>query len=169
MSNTELITGVSEKIEAVKGIIASIYAAQRALVSLAPDYKWAGLGNLLGDFAELIAIDHYQLEKAPAGSNGFDAYTKEGKTVQIKGNHAAGQIGFRGNADLMLVIHVEENGDWSEIYFDDFETVEKNSTSSARDNKRMIGISKLRRLQEEKGNRKLDSYACSLNNLRDTL
>ena len=140
---------ISEKIEAAKGIIASIYASQRALISLAPDYKWAGLGNLLGDFGELVATHHYQLEKAPSGSNGFDAFTKERMKVQIKANHASGQIGFRGNADLMLVIHVEENGSWNEVYFGSFDTVEKNSTYSARDRKRMIGISKLKRLQKD--------------------
>ena len=50
----------------------------------------------------------------------------------------------------MLVIHVEENGNWNEIYFGDYDLVEKNSTFSARDNKRMIPILKLKRLQEEK-------------------
>ena len=37
------------RIEAVKGVIAALFAAQRALRALAPDYKWAGTGNLLGD------------------------------------------------------------------------------------------------------------------------
>ena len=143
-----------EKIEAAKGVIASIYASQRALRALAPDYKWAGLGNLLGDFGEFVAIEHYGLKKAQAGSEGYDALTKDGKTVQIKTNRAAQQIGYRGKADLMLVIHVEENGNWNEIYFGDYDLVEKNSTFSARDNKRMIPILKLKRLQEEKENLK---------------
>ena len=140
----------NEKIEAAKGVIASIYASQRALRALAPEYKWAGLGNLLGDFGEFIAINHYGLEKAQPGSDGYDALTKDGKTIQIKTNHAAQQIGYRGKADLMLVIHVDNYGSWNEIYFGDFDLVEKNSTFSARDNKRMISISKLKRLQEEK-------------------
>ncbi len=77
---------------------------------------------------------------------GLVAITKDGKTVQIKTNHAAQQIGFRGKADLILVIHVEEDGSWDEIYFGDHELVEKNSTFSARDNKRMISITKLKTL-----------------------
>ena len=147
----------NEKIEAAKGVIASIYASQRALRALAPDYKWAGLGNLLGDFGEFIAINHYGLEKAQPGSDGYDALTKDGKTIQIKTNHAAQQIGYRGKADLMLVIHVEENGNWNEIYFGDYDLVEKNSTFSARDNKRMIPILKLKRLQEEKNQTTLEN------------
>ena len=145
-----MTTDTKQKTDAAKGIIASIYASQRALKALAPEYKWAGLGNLLGDFGEFIAINYYELKKAPAGSNGYDAITKDGKTVQIKTNHAAQQIGFRGKADLILVIHVDEDGSWYEIYFGDHELVEKNSTYSARDNKKMISITKLKQLQEQK-------------------
>tara|TARA_Y100000588_G_scaffold361519_1_gene422401 strand:- start:3 stop:428 length:426 start_codon:yes stop_codon:yes gene_type:complete len=141
-----MVVDTKQKTDAAKGIIASIYASQRALKALAPEYKWAGLGNLLGDFGEFIAINHYGLDKAPASSEGYDAITKDGKTVQIKTNHAAQQIGFRGKADLILVIHVEEDGSWDEIYFGDHELVEKNSTFSARDNKRMISITKLKTL-----------------------
>src|SRR5580765_1093508 len=93
------------KVEAIKGIIASLFSSQRALRALAPEYKWTGLGNLLGDFGEFVAVKHYGLEKASAGSDGFDAKNKLGQTVQVKTNHAASQIGFRGQADLMLVLH----------------------------------------------------------------
>ena len=63
----------SRKVEAVKGIISSLFASQRALRALTPEYKWAGLGNLLGDFGEFIATQEYGLAKACAGSNGYDA------------------------------------------------------------------------------------------------
>ncbi len=77
------------KIEAVKGIISSLFASQRALRALAPEYGWRGLGNLLGDFGEFIAQSHYGLTKASAVSDGFDAHTADGKSVQVKTNHAA--------------------------------------------------------------------------------
>ena len=41
---------MSEKSEAIRHIIATIFSAQNALRSLAPEFKWTGLGNLLGDF-----------------------------------------------------------------------------------------------------------------------
>jgi hypothetical protein len=136
----------ASKVEAVKGIIASLFAAQRTLRAVAPEYKWAGLGNLLGDFGEFIATNHYGLAKATAGANGYDAKTSDGKSVQIKTNHAASQIGFRGDADLMLVLHVRANGEWEEIYYGPFPTVKAVSRYSARDNKQMVAISKLRAL-----------------------
>ena len=111
---------MTDKTDAIKHIIATVFAAQNALRALAPDFKWAGLGNLLGDYGEYVAIEHYGLTKASAGSDGHDAKTVDGKTVHIKANHASGQIGFRGGADLMLVIYVEATGEWTEIYYGDF-------------------------------------------------
>lgn len=109
--------------EAIKSIMGTIYSAQRALKALAPEYKWTGIGNLLGDFGEYLAVKHYGLTKSAGGSTGYDAKTADGKTVQVKTNHGAKQIGFRGRADLMLVIHVHDNGEWEEIYYGDFAPV----------------------------------------------
>ena len=136
--------------DAVKHIVATIFSAQNALKDLAPDYKWAGLGNLLGDYGEFICINHYNLEKAPSGSEGYDALTKDGKTVEIKTNRASGQIGFRGEADLMLVVSVADDGEFEEIYYADFKLVKENSNYSARDNKNTITISKLKKLKISK-------------------
>lgn len=137
-----------DRIDAIKHTIATIYSAQRTLRALAPDFKWSGLGNVLGDFGEYIAISHYDLVKAHPGSDGFDATTKDGKTVQIKTNHSASTLGFRGKADKMLVIHVDDNGNWEELYYGDFDLVYKNSRLSKRDNKMMISVSKLKSIKE---------------------
>jgi hypothetical protein len=135
-----------ERIQSIQHILASIFASQRALKTLAPEFNWAGLGNLLGDFGELVAIDHYRLTKAPGGSDGFDAVTGDGQTVQIKTNYAATQIGFRGAADLLLVVGVEDDGSWREVYFGPFAPVREASRFSARDNKHMIAVTKLKQL-----------------------
>lgn len=137
----------SRTVEAAKGVIASLFASQRTLKALAPEYRWAGLGNLLGDFGEFIAERAYGLQKAAAGSSGFDAKTADGLTVQVKTNHAAGQIGFRGEADLMLVLHVRDDGSWEELYYGPFAPVKEASSYSSRDNKQMIGVSKLKLLK----------------------
>jgi hypothetical protein len=145
------VPGSDRDLEAVKGIVASLFSSQRALRALAPEFRWKGLGNLLGDFGEYIALKHYGLVKATSGSDGYDARTPDGKTVQVKTNHASSQIGFRGRADLMLVIHVFDNGEWEQIYYGDFEPVLRESRHSARDNKEMIAISKLHSLHASYG------------------
>lgn len=134
------------KIAALKGVMASLFASQRTLKALAPEFKWAGLGNLLGDYGEFVAVTAYGLTKAPAGSNGFDAITADGKTVQVKTNYAASQIGFRGEADLLLCLKVSDNGDWEEIYFGPFAAIKEKARFSARDNKHMVPLSLLKSL-----------------------
>jgi|GEM_PF-2453617 len=137
-----------QRIEAMKGILASLFASQRTLKSLAPQFKWAGLGNLLGDYGEFIAIEAYGLQQAPRGANGYDAITPDGKKVQVKANYAASQIGFRGEADLLLCLKIDLTGDWTEIYYGDFSLVKQAARYSARDNKSMVPISVLTRLRE---------------------
>lgn len=134
--------------KAVKHIMATIFAAQNALRELAPDFRWAGMGNVLGDYGEFYCLENYDLQKAPSGSSGFDAITPDGQSVQIKANHASSTIGFRGEADLMLVVHVNDDGEVTTIYYGSFASVAEASSISARDNKRTITITKLKKLAE---------------------
>ncbi len=139
-------TFARDRIVAAQAILASIFASQKALRALAPEYSWAGLGNLLGDFGELLATDHYKLNKSPSGSGDYDARTADGRSVQIKTNFASSQIGFRGEADLLLVLGIKLDGSWEEIYFGPYLPVKQLARFSGRDNKHMIAVSKLRSL-----------------------
>ena len=68
------------------------------------------------------------------------------RSVQITTNRAADQIGFRGNADLLLVISVGDDASWEQVYFGPFGPIKAASRFSSRDNKHMILIAKLRSL-----------------------
>ena len=135
-----------EKVEGVQSMIGVLFSSLRALRIFAPEYNWKGLGNVLGDYGECVAIAHYDLDKASAGSEGHDATTKGGKTVAIKANYASSSIGFRGDPDLMLVIGVHDDGNWDEIYYGPFQVVKSNASFSKRDNKHTITVSKLKKL-----------------------
>jgi hypothetical protein len=132
--------------DAVKHIVATIFSAQDALRDLAPEQRWAGMGNLLGDYGEYIALANYNLKKAPSGADGYDAVTAEGLKVQIKANHSASTIGFRGEADLLLVLKIESSAAWRELYYGPFKPVKEKATYSKRDNKYMIPIARLQDL-----------------------
>ena len=132
--------------EAVKHIVATIFSAQDALRDLAPDQRWAGMGNLLGDYGEYIAIGKYNLKKAAGAADGYDAITADGLKVQIKANHSSSTIGFRGEADLLLVLKIDSNADWRELYYGPFKPVKEKATYSKRDNKYMIPVAKLKDL-----------------------
>ena len=140
------LTNNEQKSEAIKHIIATIFSAQNALKALAPEFRWKGLGNLLGDFGECVAIEYYNLEKADSGASGYDAINKDGFTIQIKTNYASKTIGIRGEADLLLVIKVKSDGSWTEIYFGDFKKALSLANYSARDNKHSIAITALQKL-----------------------
>ena len=108
------------------------------------------MGNLLGDYGEYIALANYNLKKAPGGAVGYDAMTSDGKKVQIKANHSSATIGFRGEADLLLVLKVESNAEWRELYYGPFKPVIEKATYSKRDNKYMIPVAKLQSLAKPK-------------------
>jgi hypothetical protein len=78
------------------------------------------------------------LQQATRGANGYDAVTPDGKRVQVKANNAASQIGFRGEADLLLCLKIDLSGDWREVYYGDFSLVKQAARYSARDNKSMV-------------------------------
>ena len=48
-----------------------------------------------------------------------------------------------------MVLHVRSDGEWEELYYGPFAPVKAASRYSARDNKDMIAISKLRALKQE--------------------
>ena len=91
-------------------------------------------------------LDPEQSPNPCQGASGYDAIDSKGRKIQIETRYAAKQIGFRGDADLMLVFGVSDDGSWEEIYFADFETVKGQSRHSARDSKQMIAITKLRKI-----------------------
>ena len=142
-----------DRIEGVKGIMARMMEQTKTLQALVPEYNWTG--NPLGDFGELLAIEHYSLKKAPIGTTAFDATTSDGKTVSIKANQHSKQIGIRKyankpKADLLLVIHVNQDVTWDEVYHGDLDTVIPECNWSGADTKWTIGITKLKKIQEAK-------------------
>lgn len=104
---------------------------------------------MLGDFGEAVAIEAFDLDKAPSGSSGFDAITKDGKTVQIKANRTSSTIGLRGEADLLLVLSILDDATFETLYFGDFKPVRDMCNYSARDNKWTIPTAALRRLSAQ--------------------
>jgi hypothetical protein len=143
---SDIKTDARREQEAIKHIIATIFSAQDALRDLAPQQRWAGMGNLLGDYGEYIALANYNFKKAPSGADGYDAVTSDGLKVQIKANHSSSTIGFRGEADLLLVLKIESNAEWREFYYGPFKPVKEKATYSKRDNKYMIQVAKLKDL-----------------------
>ena len=97
------------KLQAVQHIMATLFSAQNALRALAPEFRWAGLGNLLGDYGEYVAITNYGLTKAPAGANGYDAVTRvkllkilwDAIGTEFGGRHELYERNYAGNYEMI--------------------------------------------------------------------
>ncbi len=126
---------ILDDVQMAREIMSSIFDRQHRLRELAPEYGWRGLGNLLGDYGEFVCTRFYSLRKASVGATGYDAWNAVGDTVQIKTNRSSETIGFRGEAELLLAIQVDDRASWSEIYYGDFQEVKRIARYSRRDNK----------------------------------
>ncbi|NKK60714.1 hypothetical protein GFM44_33320 [Rhizobium leguminosarum bv. viciae] len=136
------LTGI-EAFVAVKECLIHILTVQTRLRSLNQDYKWS---NLFGDYGEMLAIKKYGLDPAPVNTVNHDARTPTNETVQIKTCRSTKSIGFRGDADLLLVSKLQETGNIEQIYYGPFCCVKAASRRSERDNKYIIEITKLKQL-----------------------
>ena len=130
-------------VEAIKEIFASIFRSQNAMKALVPQFGWRGLGNMLGDLGEFLALFEFNLRKAPTGTRDYDAVTPDGQTVQIKTVYVGSTINMRGSADLLLVIRINSDGQWKKLYYGDYDVVKKKASYGKRDNKYSISIKKL--------------------------
>jgi hypothetical protein len=86
MTELEKLILALSKSESVDKCMNSIFRIQKVLFGLNDQYKWRGLGNLLGDYGEFKAMEIYELEKAEGQTADFDAFYNDGSllSVQIK-------------------------------------------------------------------------------------
>jgi hypothetical protein len=98
-------------------VIKNLWTAQQALAEYYNDtgLKFTLDGRLVGDIAEAIALQHFNLLLPQSRTGGVDAITPTGKTVQVKatGNPKSGPAFTpgRGCADYLLffAINFEAN------------------------------------------------------------
>ena len=127
----------------VREIVATYTSGRKKLQNLVPIFNWS---TFLGDYGEYVCIDSYGFKKAPNNTKGFDARRPEDeKKVQIKAiRDTTKSIRFSKGAEYLLVIEVDDNADWWEIYYGNFEKV---LMASSKDGKYYnIGKSKLKKI-----------------------
>jgi len=104
-------------------VIKNLWAAQQAL---AKHYKDTGLkftldGRLVGDIAEALALDYFDLELPPKRTGGVDALTRSGKTVQVKatGNPKSGPAFTpgKGRAEYLLFFAIDFQANTASVIY----------------------------------------------------
>jgi hypothetical protein len=104
-------------------VIKDLWAAQQAL---AKHYADTGLkftldGRLVGDIAEALALDHFDLKPPSKRIGGVDALTRLGKTVQVKatGNPTSGPAFTpgRGCAEYLLFFAIDFEANTASVIY----------------------------------------------------
>jgi hypothetical protein len=104
--------GKDAPIITLPGVVRDLWMAQQAL---ARHYEITGLkftldGRLVGDIAEAVALEHFELVLPPKRTKGVDALTKTGKSVQVKatGSDRSGPAFTPGEgvADYLLFVRI---------------------------------------------------------------
>lgn len=94
--------------------------------SLAKHYADTGLkftldGRLVGDIAEALALDHFDLKLPPKRTGGIDAITRSGKTVQVKatGNPKSGPAFTpgKGRAEYLLFFAIDFQANTASVIY----------------------------------------------------
>jgi hypothetical protein len=104
-------------------VVRVLWAAQQAL---AVHYADTGLkftldGRLVGDIAEALALQHFDLLPPEKRTGGVDALTKEGKSVQVKatGKEKSGPAFTpgKGFADYLLFFRIDFEANTASVVY----------------------------------------------------
>jgi hypothetical protein len=140
-------TPMSVKADQIQDCILKIFEIQERLQQEAPDFNWKGLGNLLGDYGEYLAIKHFELSPTTRGLANADATMSDDTTVQIKTCLHSERIGFRGTAGKLLVLKIDgKSGDFDAIYNGNFP--DGLAGRSERDSKYVISLAQLLKMRD---------------------
>lgn len=103
--------------------------------------------NIVGDFGEQFACEYYNLTKN--NGKGFDAKNAEGKKVEIKARtDLKGKVEIKkdAEAEILIVLHIDDEGNITEIFNGLMKTFFENAKYHERSNDYQLSIKKLKEL-----------------------
>ena len=126
---------IAEKIRQLYQIVDELEAAY-------PEKHFTLDGILMGNLGEIYAAEKYGLKLLPESSKTHDAVTPDGKLVQIKVTQGK-QIALYGEPDYLLVLQVQRDGSFVEIYFGPGKRPWEESGKMQKNGQRHISLKKL--------------------------
>ena len=127
--------------------IKELYRITNELESEYPGRKFTIDGHLVGSIGEVIVAENYGLELFPNSTETHDAKTKDGKLVQIKATQI-NRIAISSEPDFLIVIQLQSDGSWFEIYNGPGKDVWDNAGKMQKNGQRPISIHRLKCLME---------------------
>ena len=127
--------------------IKELYRITNELETEYPGRKFTIDGHLVGSIGEVIVAENYGLELLPNSTETHDAEAKDGKLVQIKATQI-NRIAISSEPGFIIVIQLQSDGSWIEIYNGPGKYVWDNSGKMQKNGQRPISIHKLKCLME---------------------
>ena len=129
---------IEEKIRQLYQMIDDLEAAY-------PEKHFTLDGILIGNLGEVYAAEKYGSKLLPEATKTHDAVTADGKYVQIKVTQGK-RIGLRACPDYLLVLQVQRDGSFVEIYYGPGEKPWEMAGRMQKNGQRMISLSRLNTL-----------------------
>jgi len=130
----------------LKNLLQDLYKTRNHLKSLFKNWSFTLDGKLIGDIGEAIACYHFDLEPLKTGEKTHDAITKSKhvKYVQIKTTqkNTVGLGNEKRDFEHLLVIKINEDGNYSLVFNGPGEIVWRNTGSNSISLKKLIEIQK---------------------------
>ena len=135
-------------ISQVPSKIQDLYRITNELEALFPGSKFTPDGHLLGSIGEVLVAAKYDLNLLDNSVKTHDAIAKDGRLVQIKTTQT-NRISISSEPDYLIVIPIDRNGSWSEIYNGPGKEPWNNAGKKQKNGQRSLSLSKLRTLMTE--------------------
>ena len=97
------------------GIIRQLYGLTGRLEELYPGRHFTPDGHMVGSLGEAVASEWYDIELYEASHPVHDAFTPDGKQVQIKATQSD-KIGIGDEPQCLIVLKLGRDGEFTEIY-----------------------------------------------------
>lgn len=139
---------MSARIDRLPGLIQRLYEVVGEMEMLFPGRPFTPDGHLVGSIGEALAAYLFDLTLEPPSTTGFDARTREGRTVEIKATQGA-SVALRGDtttADLLVALRLGKDGSAEVVYAGPAAPVWDAAGPVASNGQRRISLSTLRRL-----------------------
>jgi hypothetical protein len=141
----------AERLSSVPALVQRLYDVVDELSDLFPGRPFTPDGHLVGSLGEVIAAYLFDLTLEPPSTEGFDARTSDGRTVEVKLTQGKRVLlsDLDLVPDLLVVLYLARNQPVSVIFSGPAERAWVAAGKPSKRAVRSIGTSTLRRLQGE--------------------
>lgn len=140
--------GTEDKHEQALKAVNRIYEAVAELEQLYPGRHFTPDGHMVGSLGEVVASEWYDIELYEASHPVHDAFTSDGKQVQIKATQSD-KIGIGDEPQYLIVLKLGRNVELTEIYNGPGKDAWKVAGKRQKTGQCHITLSKLKALSEQ--------------------